>query len=109
MFERHSQISISRIFRTSIKSISGRERADQFGLRPRIIRERWSENTMAPTKNKGKQNLTISLDRQTIQKAKIIAARRSTSISDLITRQIEILVGEEGYYEQAKRQAMTLL
>ena len=64
---------------------------------------------MAPTKNKGKQNLTISLDRQTIQKAKIIAAHRSTSISDLLTRQIEILVGEEGYYEQAKRQAMTLL
>ena len=64
---------------------------------------------MAPTRNKGKQNLTISLDRQTIQKAKIIAARRSTSISDLLTRQIEILVGEEGYYEQAKRQAMTLL
>ena len=53
--------------------------------------------------------MTISLDRQTIQKAKIIAARRSTSISDLLTRQIEILVGEEGYYEQAKRQAMTLL
>jgi hypothetical protein len=64
---------------------------------------------MAPTKKNGKQNLTISLDRQTIRKAKIVAARRSTSISELLTRQIEILVGEEGAYERAERQALELL
>jgi hypothetical protein len=60
-------------------------------------------------KNDEKQNLTISLDRQTIQKAKVIAARRSTSISGLVARQIEILVGEEEAYERAERQAMTFL
>jgi len=49
-----------------------------------------------------KQNVTISLDRQTIQKAKIVAARRSTSISGLLARQIEILVGEEEAYEHAE-------
>jgi hypothetical protein len=64
---------------------------------------------MASTKNKGRQNLTVSLDRQTIQKAKIIAARRSTSISGLIARQIEVLVGEEEAYERAERQALNLL
>ena len=64
---------------------------------------------MAATKNNGKQNLTISLDRQTIQKARIIAARRSTSISGLVACQIEILVGEEEAYERAQRQASTLL
>ena len=64
---------------------------------------------MAPTKNGEKQNLTVSLDRQTIQKAKIVAARRSTSISGLLARQIEILIGEEEAYESAERQAMTLL
>jgi hypothetical protein len=64
---------------------------------------------VATTKNGGKQNLTISLDRQTIQKAKIVAARRSTSISGLVARQIEILVGEEEAYERAERQARTLL
>jgi hypothetical protein len=64
---------------------------------------------MATTKHNGKQNLTISLDRQTIQKAKIVAARRSTSISGLLARQIEILVGEEEAYERAERQAVTLL
>jgi Family of unknown function (DUF6364) len=64
---------------------------------------------MATTKGNGRQNLTISLDRQTIQKAKIIAARRSTSISGLVACQIEILVGEEEAYERAQRQASTLL
>jgi hypothetical protein len=60
-------------------------------------------------KDNGKQNLTISLDRQTIRKAKIVAARRSTSISGLLARQIEILVGEEEAYERAERQAISLL
>jgi hypothetical protein len=64
---------------------------------------------MTTIKNNGKQNLTISLDRQTIQKAKIVAARRSTSISGLLARQIEILVGEEEAYERAERQALALL
>ena len=54
-------------------------------------------------KNSEKQNLTISLDRQTIQKAKVVAARRSTSISGLIARQIEIIVGEEEAYERAEK------
>ena len=64
---------------------------------------------MVPPKGSGKQNLTISLDRQIIQKAKIIAARRSTSIGDLLARQIESLVREEETYELARQQAMTLL
>jgi hypothetical protein len=64
---------------------------------------------MASAKKNGKQNVTISLDRKTIQKAKILAARRSTSISGLLAHQIEILVGEEEAYERADRQAMTLL
>src|SRR5947208_15335572 len=64
---------------------------------------------MASTKRNGKQNVTISLDRKTIQKAKICAARRSTSISGLLAHQIEILVGEAEAYERAERHAMTLL
>jgi hypothetical protein len=56
-----------------------------------------------------KQNVTVSLSRQTLHKAKILAARRSTSISGLLAEQIEILVGEEEAYERAERQARTLL
>lgn len=64
---------------------------------------------MANTKGTGKQNVTISLGRKTIQKAKILAARRSTSISGLLAHQIEILVGEEEAYERAEHHALTLL
>jgi len=56
-----------------------------------------------------RQNVTISLTRQALQKAKVLAAQRSTSISGLLAQQIEILVGEEEAYEQAHRQAMALL
>jgi hypothetical protein len=56
-----------------------------------------------------KQNLTVSLPQQTIRKAKVLAARRGSSISGLLAEQIEILVGEEEAYERAERQAMALL
>jgi hypothetical protein len=56
-----------------------------------------------------KQNVTISLTRETVRKAKILAARRETSISGLLATQIEILVGEEEAYERAERQAAALL
>jgi len=56
-----------------------------------------------------RQNVTISLTRQTLQKVRVLAARRATSISGLLAEQIETLVGEEEAYERAQRQAMTLL
>jgi len=56
-----------------------------------------------------KQNVTVSLDRQTIRKAKILAARRDTSISGLLAAQIEAMVDEDEAYEQAKRHAFALL
>lgn len=64
---------------------------------------------MAVPSDTSKQNLTISLSRQTIRKAKVLAARRATSISGLVAAQIEILVGEDEAYERAERQALTLL
>jgi hypothetical protein len=65
--------------------------------------------SMVKPENDGKQNLTIRLDRQVIRKAKIVAAKRSTSISGLVARQIEILVGEEEAFERAEREALSLL
>jgi hypothetical protein len=55
------------------------------------------------------QNLTIRLDRRTLRKAKILAAKQNTSISRLVAECIGKLVGEDDAYEQAQRQAMTLL
>jgi hypothetical protein len=63
---------------------------------------------MAPSVNK-KQNLTISLSRETIRKAKVLAARRSTSISGLLAEQIEALIGAEEAYISSERAALALL
>jgi hypothetical protein len=56
-----------------------------------------------------KQNVTVSLEIQTLRKAKILAAKRGTSISGLLAKQIDTLVGEEEAYERAERQALALL
>ena len=64
---------------------------------------------MAISRNGDKQNVTISLNRQVLKKAKVLAARRDTSISGLIAQEIEFLVGEEEAYERAEQQAMALL
>jgi hypothetical protein len=57
---------------------------------------------------RAKQNLTISLAPQTIRKAKIIAARKGTSISGLVAQQVELLVGEDEAYRRAEREALSL-
>ena len=44
---------------------------------------------MTTSRNGGKQNVTISLSRQIKKKAKILAARRETSISGLLAQEIE--------------------
>jgi predicted transcriptional regulator len=56
-----------------------------------------------------KQNLTVSLSPQTVQKAKVLAAKRSTSISGLLARQIEALVDADEAYESAHRAALDLM
>lgn len=56
-----------------------------------------------------KQNVTVSLPQQILRKAKILAARRGSSISALLAEQIEILVGEDEAYERAERLAGALL
>jgi predicted transcriptional regulator len=55
------------------------------------------------------QNLTIRLDQRTLRKAKILAAKHNTSISRLVARYIETLVGQDEAYERAQRQAQALL
>jgi hypothetical protein len=56
-----------------------------------------------------KQNVTVSLTPQTVQKAKILAAKRSTSISGLLAAQIEALVDADEAYERAHRAALDLM
>jgi len=62
-----------------------------------------------PATNPERQNITISLRPETIRKARMVAARRATSISGLLAEQIELLVGAEEAWERAERSALALL
>ena len=53
-----------------------------------------------------KQNLTLSLNATIIQKAKVVAAKRSTSVSALIADQLELLVNNDEAYEASRRSAL---
>ncbi len=61
------------------------------------------------SRNQEKQNVTVSLSRQVLRKARILAARRETSISGLLAQEIESLVAKEDAYDRAERQALALL
>jgi predicted transcriptional regulator len=56
-----------------------------------------------------KQKLTVSLSPQTVQKAKALAAKRSTSVSELLTRRIEAFVDPDEAYANAHRAALELM
>lgn len=62
-----------------------------------------------PSSRDSKQNVTISLSKQVLKKARILAARRETSISGLLAQEITTLVDNEDAYERAERQALSLL
>jgi plasmid stability protein len=56
-----------------------------------------------------KQNLTIQLDDETIRDAKVLAARRGTSVSALIARQITKMTAAEQRYQEAKARALAAM
>jgi hypothetical protein len=53
-----------------------------------------------------KQNITISLDRELIKRAKIIAAQRNTSISGLLGQELQRIIESAERYQHAKAQAL---
>ena len=57
----------------------------------------------------GKQNVTISISRETVRKARILAARRSTSISGLLAEEIEKLVAADEAWARSEASALALL
>jgi hypothetical protein len=56
-----------------------------------------------------KQNITLSLSAVTLKKARVLAAERGTSVSGLLTQQIEDLVGKNDSYQRAKASALARL
>ena len=49
------------------------------------------------------QNITLSLPKEVLTKVKLIAVRRSTSVTGLMTALLEDLVRQEHEYERARR------
>lgn len=56
-----------------------------------------------------KRNLTVQLDDDVIKQAKVLAARRGTSVSTLVAAELERLVADDDRYEDAQRRAQRAL
>lgn len=56
-----------------------------------------------------KRNLTVQLDEDVVQQAKVLAARRGTSVSTLVAAELERLVADDDRYEDAYRRAQRAL
>lgn len=55
------------------------------------------------------RNITLTLDDDLIQKARVLAARRNRSVSALLRDELTRLVAEDEAYETAKRAALERL
>ena len=53
-----------------------------------------------------RQNLTVSLDKTLLQKLRVIAAERSTSISRLVSDELVGIVEQSERFENARRRAL---
>ncbi len=56
-----------------------------------------------------RQNVTLSLPKETLRKAKILAAERQTSLSALLTEALEEIVGKSDLYEIARQRQLVLM
>lgn len=55
------------------------------------------------------RNITLSLPEETLREAKIVAARRGTSVSALLAVALSELVAHESGYAAAKERSLTAL
>lgn len=53
-----------------------------------------------------KQNITLSLDQELIKKARVLAAQRQMSISQMLGQELRTIVEDADRYEWAKRKAL---
>ena len=53
-----------------------------------------------------KRNLTLQIDEEIIRQAKVLAARRSTSVSRLVADEIERLVMADNRYQRSQQKAL---
>ena len=56
-----------------------------------------------------KTNLTIKLEKELVREAKVLAAKRGTSVSRMMAEQLELLVRQDQSYATARRRALRRL
>ena len=56
-----------------------------------------------------KTNLTLQLDEDVIRRARVLAAKRGTSVSALVARELDGLVEQDARYEEARNHAKELM
>ena len=56
-----------------------------------------------------KQNITLSIEKELIKKGKIIAARKDTSVSKMLSDLIKEVVDDDDRFEAAKRNTLNIL
>jgi len=56
-----------------------------------------------------KQNITLSLDKVIIKKAKLLAAKKDISVTKLLSEQLARIVSDDNQYESSKRRALASL
>jgi hypothetical protein len=56
-----------------------------------------------------KQNITLSIEKELLKKARLMAAKKETSVTKFLTEQLAKMVSEEDRYDLAKKRALTIL
>jgi len=56
-----------------------------------------------------KQNITLSIEKELLKKAKLMAAKKETSVTKLLTNQLNKMISESEEYESAKKRALAIL
>jgi len=56
-----------------------------------------------------KQNITLSIEKELLKKAKLMAAKKETSVTKLLTEQLGKMVSEDDQYDLAKKRALAIL
>lgn len=56
-----------------------------------------------------KQNITLAIEPALLKQARALAARRGTSVSELLAEELRRLVAEDRTYEAARRKALAMM
>ena len=56
-----------------------------------------------------KQNITLSIEKELIKNARVLAAQRQTSVSRMLSEELQKLIEDSNKYELAKKRALNYI